>query len=480
MLLLSLFLPTASAADYNCDGYDDLLIGAPDEGASPYGYVHVLYGSGTGLTASGDDWINQATASVEGTVESGENFGAAVGAGDFDNDGCDDLAVGAPDGASGGEVNVLRGSSYGVSTSYDQLWSQDTSGVEGGSEAEDNFGSTVETGDFDGDGYADLAIGNYTEALGSATSAGAVNVLYGTSGGLSATDDQVWYRGYNGMNGSAAFGAALGIALAAGDFNGDGRDDLAMGGDGDAGAGSVAVLYGSTTGLSGSGDQNWHQDISGISGTAEASDWFGRSLAACDFDDDGYADLAVGAYRETEVTSEDGVVHVLYGTSGGLSASGNQLWSREDAGMPNGDGYWFGFSLGCGDLNGDDYADLAIGSLDTVDDGWGTVTILYGSSGGITTAGAYLFDWTLAPTSTFLGSSLGLGDYDGDGYDDVSVGYSTEDPYAPSGDWGGVLTLYGSALGVTSSGAEDWNLETSGVQGSTSSGSSAEFGFAIH
>jgi hypothetical protein len=84
-----------------------------------------------------------------------------------------------------------------------------------------------------------------------------------------------------------------------GDFNDDGYDDLAIGtpGASDAGpsaSGSVHIIYGSSTGLTDSGDQLWNQDTSGIEGAAGASDQFGSSLAVGDFNCDGYDDLAIG------------------------------------------------------------------------------------------------------------------------------------------------------------------------------------------
>ncbi len=119
--------------------------------------------------------------------------------------------------------------------------------------------------DYNGDGKDDLAIGVVGEDIGALVDAGAVNVLYGSGAGLTATGDQLWHQDSPGVLGGAEGGDSFGDALACGDFNGDGFDDLAIGvpledigAIGNAGA--VNVLYGSVAGLTASGDQLWHQD----------------------------------------------------------------------------------------------------------------------------------------------------------------------------------------------------------------------------
>jgi FG-GAP repeat len=140
---------------------------------------------------------------------------------------------------------------------------------------------------------------------------------------------------------------------AAGDFNGDGAADLAIGAPRENGfRGVVHVLYGASPGgLSAAGSQLWSQDSPGIAGGAEPGDEFGASLAAGDFNANGAADLAVGAEGENDVA---GVVHVLYGASpGGLSAAGSQLWSQDSPGIAGGaePGDFFGLTLAAGSLS---------------------------------------------------------------------------------------------------------------------------------
>jgi hypothetical protein len=107
--------------------------------------------------------------------------------------------------------------------------------------------------DYNGDGFDDLAIGEGRETINGVEFAGAVNVLYGTDGGLRAKGDQFWHQDSPGIRGRAKLSEVFGRALAAGDFDNDGFDDLAVGGSGDSlggvKGGAVNVIYGSAAGL---------------------------------------------------------------------------------------------------------------------------------------------------------------------------------------------------------------------------------------
>ena len=181
--------------------------------------------------------------------------------------------------------------------------------------------------DFNGDGAADLAIAAPLED----TSRGVVHVLYGSASGLVAAGSQLWSQDSPGIAGAGEQGDEFGSALAAGDFNGDGRADLAVGAQGENGfRGVVHVLYGSAAGLVAVGSQLWSQDSPGVAGVAEGGDRFGFVLAAGDFTGDGAADLAIGAPGENDFA---GVAHALYGSAAGLVAVGSQLWSQDSPGI---------------------------------------------------------------------------------------------------------------------------------------------------
>ena len=130
-------------------------------------------------------------------------------------------------------------------------------------------------GDFNGDGFPDLAIAAPGESVGSATGAGDVHVVYGSGSGLGSGSSQTWTQNDLGGGEGAAAGNMFGAALAAGDFNGDGYAELAIGAPGeDVGsngdAGAVHILYGSADGLAASGEQTLTQGSDGIADRAEA------------------------------------------------------------------------------------------------------------------------------------------------------------------------------------------------------------------
>lgn len=142
---------------------------------------------------------------------------------DFNGDGYRDYAygVGVTDAGSDGSgtVGIVYGTASGP-TGRKQNITQNSAGVPGTNEWDDGFGRTLAGADFNRDGYADLAVGVPGEAVGSTKSQGAVTVLWGSKSGLSG--------GTTVPNKGAAKWGAFGQDLAAGDFNGDGRPDLAV------------------------------------------------------------------------------------------------------------------------------------------------------------------------------------------------------------------------------------------------------------
>src|SRR5439155_10365720 len=185
----------------------------------------------------------------------------------------------------------------------DQLWTQDATDVENSAEPDDNFGAALSAGDFNGDGFLDLAIGVPGESVGTIGTAGAVSVLYGSAGGLQAVapNDQVWDQDTTGIRDRSEAGDGFGASLAAGDFDGNGKADLGVGVPGEdigtlADGGAVAVLYGAAGGLQADApdDDYWNQNSTSVRDSAEVGDRFGGSLAAGDFDGNGRDDLGIG------------------------------------------------------------------------------------------------------------------------------------------------------------------------------------------
>jgi hypothetical protein len=233
---------------------------------------------------------------------------------DFNNDGAEDLAVGVPGEAVNGVqfagvVHVLYGSAGGITGTGSQLFTQ----VGDTPEAYDQFGAELAAGDFNHDGFADLAASAPVESVGSVVSAGVGSVLYGSATGLTSTGGQLFTQVGDTPGASDRFGAAL----VAGDFNHDGFADLAASAPDESvgslgGAGAVSVLYGSATGLTSSGGQLFTQ----VGSTPEEGDGFGVGLATGDFNHDGFADLAAGApWEDVGSVGDAGAVSVLYGSA---------------------------------------------------------------------------------------------------------------------------------------------------------------------
>jgi hypothetical protein len=379
-----------------------------------------------------------------------EQFGQAVAFGDYDNDGKEDLATGNPSGTQvssiqrSGEVlmhfheegSVLVRSSLAV---WQGAFPIDPA------ETGDEFGTALAFGDFNGDGFDDLAVGVPGEDVGPIVNAGAVQVFYGNPLRI-VMGTGVFLQGLVPQDPQVEAWDLFGQTLAAGDFNGDGFDDLAVGAVGeDVGtvqsAGSVTVLYGHANGLNaGLPRQLWTQASSGIEGTPETGDQFGRALAAGDLNADGVDDLVIGVpYESLSDTWDAGVVHVLYGAPWFLNASGSQLWHQNRAGLAlpyrstradvaeRGD--YFGWAVAVGDLNGDGNADLAVGAPGedrgpgTIGPDRGSVHLFQGSPSGVIMDGNVFwnFEFDLADWDNF-GHSLAFGDLNQDGIEDLVVG----------------------------------------------------------
>ncbi len=407
------FGSSLAAGDFNNDGYADLAVGVPYEDVGAIvdaGAVHILRGSASGLTSVGDKIWHQDKNRVRDIAEAGDRFGYALATGDYNGDNYVDLAVGIPFedvGAIGdaGAVYTLYGGPSGL-LPQGNLYHQDTPNVEGAAEANDYFGITLASGRFDAGTYDDLAIGVWGEAIGTESNAGAVNVLYGSAGGISASNNQVWYQDVTGIAGVSEADDQFGYALAAGDFNADSYQDLAIGAPGETVgsivyAGAVNILNGSVTGLTVNGNQLFSQDSTNMPDAAEFADLFGASLAAADFSGDGDDDLIIGIPLEDYSSVADaGEVIVMYGGASTFGQANTFFLQSDLTGFTasNEAQDFFGDSLATGDFDNDGRADLAIGTPGeaiTVAN-QGAVWAMYGDPSGLSTAGNQLWHQDIA------------------------------------------------------------------------------------
>jgi hypothetical protein len=418
----------AALADVNGDGFDDLAVGTPDEDVGTRldaGVVNALYGSADGLEPSGDLFM-QGSGGVAGSLEDGDRFGAAIAKGDFDADGFLDVAVGSPGEDVGtvddaGAVNVLAGASGGLTGG--PLFTQDNP------ERFDQFGAVLAAGDYNGDGFFDLAVGAPTEDVGATGDAGAVTVLFGSAGGLTTAGHQTLVQGGGGIGGSAEGNDRFGGALASAIMAGDDVHDLVVGAPGEnlgatVDAGAVNVLAGSGAGL-----------VNGslaTQGNPETGDAFGAAVATGDFDDTEGDDVAAGAPGETvNGRRAAGAVSVFNGPPGGLA--NERLLFQGAAGIPGNPETedFFGEAVAPTDSNGIEQWDLAIGVPGEdvgPDQNAGAVNLLAGAAAG-PGGGSLLLQTNPEDFDRFGAAFAGgffLHDFDLNGFFDLAVGAPDE------------------------------------------------------
>ncbi|MGQ4387612.1 FG-GAP-like repeat-containing protein [Streptomyces sp. SAS_270] len=355
---------------------------------------------------------------------------------DFDGDGYQDLAVGAPGATVGGQSKagyaaVTYGGPHGLSTTRRTVISRATSGIPGAAAKGQGFGAQLSKGDLNGDGYADLVVGGHGGAV----------IVWGGSGGLS---------------GGTAISAS---DTQTGDFDGDGKLDLALFrtafATGDDPAGTTATVWSGPISRAGTPARTAALDPDHL---RYVDVWDGT---AGDVNGDGRSDLALHVY------CGDGTfcTEFYLATDSGLA--------RRSSAVPDGDG-----GVALGDLNGDGYDDLAVGF--TYDE---TVRVAYGSAAGVTprsTWKAFTQDTPGVPgtleTNDRFGAALAIADVTGDHLADLAVGV----PGEALGDLhsaGMVELLHGSRAGLTGTGAQAITQNTSGVPGTAERGDA--FGGAV-
>jgi hypothetical protein len=325
------------AGDFDGDGIDDLAVGAPGC-HSEAGSVFVFWGD-----PEGGLWQDRYT-QFRGSNR--EHFGAALAREDFDANGIYDLVIGSPNADTGagfltnrsGKVTILYGPLTG-SLLHKQEWTQSATG-QGVSEVGDEFGAALSTGDFDGNGRPDLAIGVPGEDQGNIQDTGAFNILYNAGTSLTTANAEVHFIYEARANDRA------GAALAAGYFNGDANEDLAVGvpyrdysesNPAHENTGQVTVLFGTrSSGLGGS--------AIGVVSNPQYK-LLGFSLTAGDFNGDDFDDLVMGIPEfSSSGHVKDGAIKISYGAAYGFEKS-VVLTQQDLAQVAAEDDDYFGFAL---------------------------------------------------------------------------------------------------------------------------------------
>jgi hypothetical protein len=464
---LLLLAPPASAAsvakpyDFDGDGYPELVVGAPGLQVGPAkgaGGVSVLPASKKGVSTAGVV-ITQASAGVPGDPGTNHHVGAAFASADFDHDGYADLAVGAPflPGGQGGRVLVLRGSASGLAASGA---SGAYSLARPGMPDDDDFGESLAVADFDGDGYADLAVGAGTADQVEGPDYdpnGSVTVFEGGRAPFATDRSTVLH----GQRSGDRYDLLFGSSLAVGDVDGDSRPDLVVGSfglpydDGEGHDGSVSVC------TSGAAGPTTCRQVAVGSSTGSTA------LAVGNVRGDRRNEIVVGQPEEDFDNEGPGLVSTLSlsGTGSSLTVKDTGL-TQGSKGVPGSDEIHdeFGYAVALGDLDSDGYADLVVGSdgeaVGSREDA-GRVTVVYGGRKGYRTSGNKIYDQNSrgvpgkAESDDRFGASVSLLDHDADGHLDLTVGAPGENAGT-----GAITTLDGFGASFTTKGAKTFGLGT--------------------
>ena len=334
-------------------------------------------------------------------------YGLSVAnAGDINGDGFDDMIVGAPYYDNGqideGAVFIYYGGITGIQPTPSLI-------IEGNI-ANYLMGFSVDgAGDINNDGYADIVIGVYGYTNPN-ISEGAAFIYFGSPAGVNL--GSLTIRESNKT--SAAMGCSVSTA---GDVNGDNYDDIVVGsmwyGNGQNGEGRAYVYQGSASGLSAT--------PAIILESNQVMAEFGESVSGAeDINGDGYSDIIIGCRRYDNGQSEEGRAYLYLGSATGIAATPSVIL---EGGI---DSIYFGDVVaGIGDINGDGFAEIAVGAPSWDTAGWqldeGKLFIYNGSAAGLITT----------PSATREGNSwyyryataiTGAGDMNMDGYADFLVG----------------------------------------------------------
>ncbi len=360
-----------SVGDFNNDGIDDFAMGAYKAHLSDdqrVGKTYVVYGK-TDMEATDIDF-NKNAADLEIYGENdGDGFGLSLSSFDVNNDGFDDLLVGAPFASSKNQFNsglvyVYLGSKNGLSDNADMLFLGQTSN--------ESFGSSIEGGDLNGDGINDVVISAYTADVGELEQAGKVYIYFGGPD----LDEYIEIPGQV-INGTIQKGW-LGFDLAIADLNIDNKDDLAISRfpyASDRDLANVSIYFGDSYIDS--------EEIDILINEPMGESLLGSKIILEDLNADEVPDIILGAPGISKSKSVDeGDVYIIYSSENAFKSSYSILNKEIDSFIhgENPDD-WFGFSFEVLNINNDEFKDVAIGSRYSDTDesvNNGKVFVLYG------------------------------------------------------------------------------------------------------
>lgn len=435
------FGQSVAVGDFNGDGNPDMAIGAHladlnnslTNGADT-GSVYIYY------SINSSDNITAADLYLTAGSDFNNQYGHAVHAGDINNDGIDDLMIGAPfddrAGANSGSVYIHHGSNSGISTSPTQIINQPNAN------ANDSFGSSLFLADLDGNGYKELLVGAILSDT-PAVNVGRVWVLTGQSNSLFTTSASM------ALSLSAALDTTqdyCGWSLWVHDYNNDGNKDIYMGCPrsdlgGTADVGKVFIYHG--TGVSGTWVTSANTpDVTLTNPVPAASDYFGTSIAIMDYDNDGNSDLIIGAQAADDGFAGSGTLYIYNNIR---ANTGVDILQAPPYSSVTGD--YYGSSMDVADTNKDGINDLIVGApLSRHDSTYikGRVNVLNGTSTGtlnFTTANKTIsYNYHKAPTqmhnssADYFGTALCTVDFNADGLQDLVVGaYHGDEKYTDDG-----------------------------------------------